>query len=198
MLKMSVKQSSVLILSALLVIGVVFAGCVENPEKPTEKEKPVGTKTPEAQKKEVKKSKEKTSKVGAGKVTLKEAFAYLKKECGMSDLKFMSYDTGSMDEQGRADSYLIAGYSPGEDIGCYVSSFNGLMDKIRKHKPDQEVIYYDIKEIKDSPELISEAIAKRGTCAENSFMFRIVPAKNKPAEVLCASSKWAVEIDFIK
>ena len=197
---MNAKRLGFLALLALLVVGVVFiAGCAQKSEKTTEKEKPLETKTPETtQKKEAKdnENKEKTPQIE--KKTLKEAFAYLKEKCGISDLKFLSYDTGSMDEKGRAYNYTIAGYSPSKDIVCYVSNSKRSLGKIESHKPTEEVVYRDIKDIKDSPELISEAIAKRGTCAKNSFMFRITPAKDKPAEVLCISSKWIAELDFMK
>lgn len=129
-------------------------------------------------------------------LTMKEAYALLEKKAGTPDLGFFSYQGFLVNAEGKTPHYTIAGYSPGKDDVIYLRADEkkGLELKTVENPDTHAVIYPDLGKIKDTPELISEAVAKNAACPTGANIM-ISPVPGKPASLLCSKSGWSQEID---
>jgi hypothetical protein len=124
-----------------------------------------------------------------GKTTLKKSWEILSTKSEVDDLKFYAYIAEDMDNTGKAYNYRLFGYSPTQDrLYAIGSNMDGMNYSTQDNPPLDK--YYDIDEIKDSPQIIEDAIKVKGGC---SNVIRLtVSADNARAEIWCRSNEWAI------
>lgn len=132
-------------------------------------------------------------------LTMKQAYALLKAKAGTPDLGLFSYMGFSVNAEGKTASYTISGYSPSKDDVFYLTADEnrGLEFGTNENPDTHSVIYPDLDKIKDSSELVSEAVAKNTACPTGVDIM-ISPVKGKPASMLCSKSHWSQEISVEK
>ncbi|MHB1355859.1 MAG: hypothetical protein ACYCZF_07760 [Anaerolineae bacterium] len=131
-------------------------------------------------------------------LTFKKAFAFLIKESGVADLALYSYDAADVDDQGQSADYTIAGYSAAQKRFCY--HYTPTKGELKLTCRDQETIddpiVDDLDTLKDSPELVKEAVAKYTTCP--SGLHLAINLTQGVAQLTCFKAKWSCEISPYK
>jgi len=132
-----------------------------------------------------------------GKTTLKKSWDILSTKSEAKDLKFYAYIAEDMDNEGKSYNYRLFGYSPSQDRLYAIGSNMDGMNYSTQDNPPGLNKYYDINEIKDSPQIIEDAIKVKGSCSD---VIRLtVGADLALAEILCRSDEWAInDYEYLK
>ncbi len=132
-------------------------------------------------------------------MTMKEAFSMLEQMSGMDDLQLYSYNAFEMDSNGCSGDFWIVGYSAttGKNYFLSVDADETELEEI--NDPDLEgITFYDIEQIKDSSEIVCEAIAVLGKWDDTKGVLNVAMFKENAETGAMAADIGLVDIAYLK